>query len=127
MYHELSIHQLGRLAFERLERMHPEPYRTYVVDRNINYANVCTATCIFCNFYRKPGADDVYILTREQIGEKIEELIDIGGTQILMQGGLAPDADHASGDGLPFEFLHGRRRRRIGGLVHLHRLFSSKA
>jgi cyclic dehypoxanthinyl futalosine synthase len=102
MYFDLSIHELGRLAFERLGQVHPEPYRTYVVDRNINYANVCTATCIFCNFYRKPGADGAYILTHEQIGRKIEELIEIGGTQILMQGGLVPDADHPTGDGLPF-------------------------
>lgn len=104
MYFDLSIHELGRLAFERLEQMHPEPYRTYVVDRNINYANVCTATCIFCNFYRKPGAADAYILTHEQIGKKIEELIGIGGTQILMQGGLAPDQNHPTGQGLPFDW-----------------------
>ena len=122
MYHELSIHQLGRLAFERLEQMHPEPYRTYVVDRNINYANVCTATCIFCNFYRKPGADDVYILTHEQIGEKIEELIDIGGTQILMQGGLVPDENHPSGDGLPFEWYLDLLRfiRKNYPSIHIH-------
>jgi cyclic dehypoxanthinyl futalosine synthase len=102
MYHELSIHELGRLAFERSLEMHPEPYRTYVVDRNINYANVCTARCIFCNFYARPGADDAYVLSYEQIGRKIEELLDIGGTQILMQGGLVPDENHPSGDGRPF-------------------------
>jgi len=64
MYRELSIHELGRRAFERSQQMHSEPYRTYVVDRNINYANVCTARCTFCNFYAKPGADDAYILDR---------------------------------------------------------------
>jgi cyclic dehypoxanthinyl futalosine synthase len=104
LYHEASIHDLGRMGFDRLMQMHPEPYRTYVVDRNINYSNVCTAKCIFCNFYRKPGQEGAYILTYEQIGEKIEELLDIGGTQILMQGGLVPDADHPTGDGLPFEW-----------------------
>jgi len=104
MYHELSLHELGRLAFDRLSAMHPEPHRTYVIDRNINYSNICTATCIFCNFYTKPGADDAYTLSYEQIGAKIEELLDIGGTQILMQGGLVPAEGHASGDGLPFSW-----------------------
>lgn len=102
MYAELSIHELGRRAFARCEQLHPEPYRTYVVDRNINYANVCTARCIFCSFYRKPGSDEAYILTYEQIGKKIEELLAIGGTQVLMQGGLVPDETHPTGDGLPF-------------------------
>jgi cyclic dehypoxanthinyl futalosine synthase len=102
LYRRLSIHQLGRLAFERCGGLHPEPYRTYVVDRNINYANVCTARCTFCNFYAQPGSDDAYILTHEQIGRKIEELVAIGGTQILMQGGLVPPDDHPRGHGLPF-------------------------
>ncbi len=104
MYHELSIHELGRLGFERVMAMHPEPYRTYVVDRNINYSNVCTARCIFCNFKADPGAEDAYTLSFEQIGRKIEELLEIGGTQILMQGGLVPDAGDPSGDGLPFDW-----------------------
>ena len=104
LYTTASIHELGRRAFERLTQLHPEPDRTYVVDRNINYANVCTAKCIFCNFFAKPGAADAYILTFEQIGQKIEELLDIGGTQILMQGGLVPDDHHPSGDGLPFDW-----------------------
>ena len=106
MYHELSIHQLGKLAYERVMQMHPEPYRTYVVDRNINYSNVCTAKCIFCNFKADPGDADAYTLSFEQIGRKIEELLDIGGTQILMQGGLVPsDRDpEARGDGLPFQW-----------------------
>ncbi|MCK4343505.1 MAG: dehypoxanthine futalosine cyclase [Phycisphaerae bacterium] len=104
MYSALSIHELGRRAFERAERLHPEPYRTYVVDRNINYANVCTSQCAFCNFRRRPGADDAYVLTYEQIGQKIEELLAIGGTQILMQGGLLPSEKHPSGHGRPFEW-----------------------
>ncbi|UCG32854.1 MAG: dehypoxanthine futalosine cyclase, partial [Phycisphaerales bacterium] len=70
--------------------LHPEPYRTYVVDRNINYSNVCTAKCAFCNFKAEPGAPDAYVLTLEEIGRKIQELVDIGGTQVLMQGGLVP-------------------------------------
>ncbi len=106
MVRELNIHELGRLAFGRLKELHPEPYRTYVVDRNINYANVCTAKCIFCNFKADPGDADAYILSFEQIGRKIEELLDIGGTQILMQGGLVPAADDpdARGHGLPFSW-----------------------
>jgi cyclic dehypoxanthinyl futalosine synthase len=87
-------------------RLHPEPFRTYVVDRNINYANYCTARCIFCNFKADPpgvdsGRKDLpagYVLSFERIGRKIEELIEIGGTQVLMQGGLVP------GELLPFEW-----------------------
>jgi len=104
LYNDVSIHELGRRAWARTVALHPEPYRTYVVDRNINYANVCTARCIFCNFYRQPGDGEAYILSYEQIGRKIEELLAIGGTQILMQGGLVPDADHPSGQGLPFSW-----------------------
>ena len=104
LYNDVSIHELGRRAWARTVALHPEPYRTYVVDRNINYANVCTARCIFCNFYRQPGDGEAYILSYEQIGRKIEELLAIGGTQILMQGGLVPDADHPSGHGLPLSW-----------------------
>lgn len=104
MYYEMPIHELGRRAFARLMELHPEPYRTYVVDRNINYSNVCTAKCIFCNFKADPGDPDAWTLSFEEIGRKIEELLDIGGTQILMQGGLVPDANDPSGHGLPFEW-----------------------
>ena len=68
--------------------MHPEDYRTYVIDRNINYTNVCTAKCTFCAFRRDHEDADSYTLSYEQIGEKIRELVAIGGTQILMQGGM---------------------------------------
>ncbi len=101
---DASIHDLGRAAHARCLELHPEPYRTYVVDRNINYANVCTAKCIFCNFYRKPGDTEAYILSHEEIGRKIEQLLSIGGTQILMQGGLVPAEGHPSGHGLPFSW-----------------------
>jgi len=104
LYSDLSIHELGRRALARTQELHPRPYRTYVVDRNINYANVCTARCTFCNFYRKPGDAEAYVLSYEAIGRKIEELLAIGGTQILMQGGLVPDASHPSGQGLPFDW-----------------------
>lgn len=104
MYHELSIHDLGRMAFQRVNELHPEPYRTYVVDRNINYSNICTAKCIFCNFKADPGDAHAYTLSFDEIGRKIEELIDIGGTQILMQGGLVPDENAPTGDGLRFQW-----------------------
>ena len=98
LYHDCSIHELGRRAFEVTQRLHPEPHRTYVVDRNINYANYCTARCIFCNFKADPPGQDSgrkdlpsgYVLSFDKIREKIEELLAIGGTQILMQGGLVP-------------------------------------
>ena len=122
LYRDLSIHELGQLAFERSLELHPETYRTYVVDRNINYANVCTARCIFCNFYAEPGDDDAYVLTYEQIGKKIEELAAIGGTQVLMQGGLVPVESHPSGHGLPFawylDLLRFIKREYPG--THLH-------
>jgi cyclic dehypoxanthinyl futalosine synthase len=122
IYESLSIHELGRLAFERCEALHPEPYRTYVVDRNINYANVCTARCTFCNFYRKPGDEQAYILSYEQIGAKIEELLAIGGTQVLMQGGLVPEPEHPSGHGLPLDWYLDLLRfiKRNYPTIHIH-------
>jgi cyclic dehypoxanthinyl futalosine synthase len=90
LYRGCSIHELGRLAHAVTLRLHPEPYRTYVADRNINYSNICTAKCIFCNFKVNPGRPGGYVLSLDDIDRKIEELIAIGGTQILMQGGLVP-------------------------------------
>ena len=71
-------------------RLHPEPYRTYNIDRNINYTNVCAAVCDFCAFYRKTGDADAYVLPREELYKKIEETIALGGDQILLQGGNHP-------------------------------------
>ena len=81
---------LGKAANEVTKRLHPEPYRTYNIDRNINYSNSCTAVCDFCAFYRSPKDPDVYVLKPEQLYEKIEETIALGGDQILLQGGLHP-------------------------------------
>ncbi|MGE0480308.1 MAG: radical SAM protein [Phycisphaerae bacterium] len=122
MYDQLSIHELGRRAFARTLALHPEPYRTYVVDRNVNYSNVCTAKCIFCNFKADPGQPDAYILSFDEIGRKIQELIDIGGTQILMQGGLVPDETNPHGHGLPFEWYLDLLRyiRKHFPTVHIH-------
>jgi cyclic dehypoxanthinyl futalosine synthase len=122
LYEHASIHELGRMALARLLALHPEPYRTYVVDRNINYANVCTARCLFCNFYRRPGHAEAYVLSFEEIGRKIEELLAIGGTQILMQGGLVPDEQHPSGQGRPFAWYLDLLRfiRRSYPTIHIH-------
>ncbi len=81
---------LGRAADAVCRRLHPEPYRTYNIDRNINYTNVCAAVCDFCAFYRKSTDEDAYVLPREVIYQKIEETIALGGDQTLLQGGLHP-------------------------------------
>ncbi|HVX85771.1 MAG TPA: radical SAM protein [Phycisphaerae bacterium] len=89
LYERAPLTELGRWAFAVTERMHPEDYRTYVIDRNINYTNICTARCTFCAFKRNdPAAADAYTLDYAKIYQKIEELVGIGGTQILMQGGM---------------------------------------
>ena len=82
---------LGTAADRLCRKLHPEQYRTYIVDRNINYTNVCTSGCTFCAFYRDKGNKDGYVLAKEELFKKIEETISLGGTQILMQGGLHPD------------------------------------
>ncbi len=81
---------LGRAADAVCRRLHPEPYRTYNIDRNINYTNICAAVCDFCAFYRKSNDADAYVLPREAIYQKIEETIALGGDQTLMQGGMHP-------------------------------------
>jgi cyclic dehypoxanthinyl futalosine synthase len=88
LYKTASMHDLGQWAAATSQRMHPEDYRTYVIDRNINYTNVCTAKCTFCAFRRDHEDTDSYTLSFEMIGQKIRELVAIGGTQILMQGGM---------------------------------------
>ncbi len=86
--HDLTA--IGGAAADVTERMHPERYRTYNVDRNINYTNICTAVCDFCAFYRSPKSGEGYVLPREELLAKIEETVALGGNQILMQGGLHP-------------------------------------
>ncbi|MDE0961171.1 MAG: dehypoxanthine futalosine cyclase [Planctomycetota bacterium] len=73
------------------ERWHPDSMVTYVVDRNINYSNVCTSVCSFCAFYRKPGDPEGYLLSLDEIHQKVDETIELGGSGTLMQGGLHPD------------------------------------
>jgi cyclic dehypoxanthinyl futalosine synthase len=82
---------IGRAAESVSRRLHPEPYRTYNIDRNINYTNICTAVCDFCAFYRTPKSHEGYVLPREELLQKVEETELLGGDQILLQGGLHPD------------------------------------
>ncbi|KPC73776.1 radical SAM protein [Thermoactinomyces vulgaris] len=86
-----EIEKLGHVANQLMLRRHPEPITTFVVGRNINYTNVCDTYCRFCAFYRAPGSKEGYVLPNETIFQKIQETIDVGGTEILMQGGTNPD------------------------------------
>lgn len=88
---EAATEDLRRLADDLRRQYHPDDVVTYVVDRNINYSNVCFSVCNFCAFYRKPGDKEGYVLSYEEIYEKVEEMIEIGGSGVLMQGGLHPD------------------------------------
>jgi cyclic dehypoxanthinyl futalosine synthase len=85
-----DLNALGRAALKVRQRLHPEGIATYVIDRNINYTNICVADCDFCAFYRRPGDPEEYVLPRPELYQKIRELEAIGGTQILMQGGHHP-------------------------------------
>ncbi|MBT8484071.1 MAG: radical SAM protein, partial [Phycisphaerae bacterium] len=90
LYHEMPIQELGRWADTRARELHGAAIRTYVIDRNINYTNVCSARCTFCAFRRDGDEHDAYTLEPEELLEKVGELAAIGGTQILMQGGMNP-------------------------------------
>ncbi len=90
LLHSRDLPALAKAADAVARRLHPEPYRTYNIDRNINYTNVCTAVCDFCAFYRKPKDGDAYVLSHDVLLQKIEETIRLGGEQILLQGGLHP-------------------------------------
>jgi len=81
---------LRRMADGVRARLHPEPVVTYIVDRNLNPTNVCVTDCGFCAFYRRPGDPEAYVLSREEIFEKVQETVDLGGQQLLMQGGHHP-------------------------------------
>ncbi len=84
---------LGKAADAATRRRHPVGYRTYNVDRNINYTNLCTSGCAFCAFSRPPGHPGGHVISRDELLQKIEETIALGGEQILLQGGLHPDLD----------------------------------
>jgi cyclic dehypoxanthinyl futalosine synthase len=92
---ELYLHAptalLGRLADGIRARKHPDRLVTYIIDRNVNYTNVCVARCNFCAFYRPVGSSEGYVLGFEEIFRKIDETIELGGGQLLLQGGHNPD------------------------------------
>lgn len=115
MLEEAPLPELGWMADYVCRQKHPEPIRTYVIDRNINYTNICVCGCRFCAFFRPPGHPEGYVLTDEEILAKVEEAVALGATQILMQGGLHPHLriDH-------FERLFMRIKERYR--VQLHSL-----
>ena len=96
IYSNAPLNDLMYVALERRKAQVPGKLVTYLIDRNINYTNVCTINCHFCSFYRSPGHKDSYTQTVEQISERIYELERVGGSRILMQGGVNPS--------LPFEW-----------------------
>jgi cyclic dehypoxanthinyl futalosine synthase len=91
LYEHAPTHVLGRLADGIRARRHPARVVTYIIDRNVNYTNVCVAKCNFCAFYRDVGADGGYVLGFDEIFRKIDETIEVGGVQLLLQGGHNPD------------------------------------
>ena len=91
LYEQATVLDLGAAADERRRALHPEGIVTYIIDRNVNYTNVCVTRCKFCNFYRPPTSKEGYTLSREVLAQKFQETVDLGGVQILLQGGLNPD------------------------------------
>ena len=91
LYHDAPIGLLGRLADDVRRRKHPDGVVTYIIDRNVNYTNVCVARCRFCAFYRPVGSSEGYTLGFDEICRKIDETIALGGGQLLLQGGHNPD------------------------------------
>ena len=85
--------RLGKAAQALVHRLHPDGRVTFIVDRNVSYTNACVVDCDFCAFYRSPGHAEAYTLSYEQIFEKIQELVDLGGTQVLIQGGVNPELE----------------------------------
>jgi cyclic dehypoxanthinyl futalosine synthase len=113
LYQRAPLLELARLADEVRWRQHPDPVVTYIIDRNINYTNVCVADCGFCAFYRRPRHPDGYVLSYEEIGRKIDECKAIGGVQILIQGGHNPY--------IPFEwYLELMRYIKTHHPIHIH-------
>src|SRR2546425_5909685 len=113
LYQHAPLLELGQLADRERWRVHPEPVVTYIIDRNINYTNVCVADCQFCAFYRPPKDGQGYVLSFEEIGAKIDECKAIGGVQILLQGGHNPY--------IPFEwYLDLMRYIKRHHPIHIH-------
>ncbi len=107
-----DLYQLGFLANAIRRRKHPEPVVTYVIDRNINYTDICVSACKFCAFFKAPEDPAGSVLSFTELGEKIKETKAMGGTQILLQGGLHPDK--------PLEFYEEMLRFIKGHGIHIH-------
>ena len=90
LYTHSGFHELAQAAQALRWRLHPDPVVTYVVDRNINYSNICVCGCTFCAFHRSPGDPEGFVLDSEELRQKIEETVRLGGTQILLQGSHHP-------------------------------------
>ncbi len=114
LWQEADFYTLGYLAREVRFRLHPERIVTYIIDRNINYTNICISGCKFCAYYRPPGDPEGFVLSFEELARKIEETLALGGIQILLQGGLHPD--------LPLEFYEEMLRFIKGRFpkIHIH-------
>ena len=113
LYERAPLLELGAAADEARWSLHPDPVVTYIVDRNINYTNVCVADCKFCAFYRRPKDREGYVLSFEEIGRKIDAVKALGGVQILMQGGHNPY--------IPFEwYLDLLRYIKRNHPIHIH-------
>jgi cyclic dehypoxanthinyl futalosine synthase len=119
LFRHPNLPELGAMADEVRRRQHPEPVVTYIVGRNVNYTNVCWVRCSFCNFYRKPGEEGGYVLPRQEIFRKIQELVDLDGVELLLQGGLNPKLKIGYFEDL-FRAIKSRFR------VHLHALSTSE-
>ena len=91
LYRDAPLHELRSAANSRRVKMNGDREVTYLIDRNINYTNVCTINCQFCSFYRPPGHDETYTQTIDEISNRVRELENIEGTRILMQGGVNPE------------------------------------
>src|ERR1700690_4047157 len=119
LFKQADLLTLGELANSVRKRLHPKRLVTFIVDRNINYTNICVNKCLFCAFYREAGSPDAYILSKEEIFKKIEETIAQGGTQILMQGGVHPD--------LGIEYFEELFRSiKMRYMIHIHSLSPSE-
>ncbi len=112
LYNEADLYTLGQLAQKKRFEKNPKPIVTYVIDRNINYTNVCISGCKFCAYYSAPEKPEGFVLSFEELGKKIEETKALGGTQILLQGGLHPD--------LPLSFYEEMVRFIKGFDIHCH-------